>query len=420
MVAQQQGAALTTFASEASPRSPLVSIWLRPRQTIEAVLATGRRPHLVLLVALWVAASLVIQAMSLGLFRYPLPGWAWITLAFVGIVLSIVFLWLWCVFCRWAGRLLGGTASTPDFLAAAAWSAVPFITGTIVALALLASSKLFAGASAAPQSWLRLLVAAIMIACSLWSLVILLFMISRLLGFGFWKTIVTWIVASVLELSAVWLLVLVNRTFAFQPYVVGASSMAPTLLTGDNFFVSKSAYGYGRYSFPFSLGDMSGRILAASPQRGDVVAFYLPRNDRSVYVKRIVGLPGDRIQLMDARLYINGKEVQREALPPYRISDASGVIDVPRYRETLPSGVSYDIVQKDGDTGYWSSTPVYTVPAGEFFVLGDNRDNSQDSRVSSEFGYVPFENLIGKAGLIYDAPASSAGEGSARIGTMVR
>ena len=205
-----------------------------------------------------------------------------------------------------------------------------------------------------------------------------------------------WIVVQAL------LIALVVRTFLFQPFNIPSGSLVPTLLVGDYLFVSKYSYGYSRYSLPLGLPLFEGRVMASEPKRGDIAVFKLPKDGKTDYIKRVIGLPGDRIQMIDARLYINGQETQRAPLPPYHtIDDFGRPVDVPHYMETLPNGVSHEIIQKNGDSGYWSNTPVYTVPAGHFFMMGDNRDNSQDSRVLSEVGYVPFENFEGRAEIIF-------------------
>ena len=189
---------------------------------------------------------------------------------------------------------------------------------------------------------------------------------------------------------------LVIRTLLFQPFNIPSGSMIPTLLVGDFVFVSKYAYGYSKYSIPFSPNLFSGRILASEPQRGDVVVFKLPRDNETDYIKRIIGLPGDRVQMIEGRLYINGVMVQRDP-------DADDV-DVPTYKETLPGGVEHTIIEIEGDHGINDNTRLFVVPAGHYFMMGDNRDNSTDSRVPPEHegvGFVPFENIEGRAEVVF-------------------
>jgi signal peptidase I len=200
------------------------------------------------------------------------------------------------------------------------------------------------------------------------------------------------------------LLALVVRTFLFQPFNIPSGSMKSTLLVGDYLFVSKYAYGYSRYSFPFGVHLFDGRIWATAPTRGDVVVFKLPRDNTTDYIKRVIGLPGDRIQMKDGVLYINDQAVKREKVSDFVATDAFGAqTTVARYKETLPNGVSYLTLDLDPH-GFEDNTPVYEVPPDHYFMMGDNRDNSTDSRVPPEaggVGYVPFENLIGRAEIIF-------------------
>lgn len=197
------------------------------------------------------------------------------------------------------------------------------------------------------------------------------------------------------------LIALVIRTFLFQPFNIPSGSMKDTLLIGDYLFVSKYSYGYSHFSIPFSPNLFSGRILGSEPTRGDVVVFKLPKDNETDYIKRVVGMPGDKIQMINGLLHINGVPVQRERLSDVSEDDGSGrKVPVKRWRETLPNGVSYETLDLV-DNGFYDNTPVYEVPLGHFFMMGDNRDNSADSRVLSQVGYVPFENLIGKAQLIF-------------------
>ena len=196
------------------------------------------------------------------------------------------------------------------------------------------------------------------------------------------------------------IIALVIRTFLFQPFNIPSGSMIPTLLVGDYLFVSKYSYGYTHYSLPFSPPLFPGRILGGEVHRGDVVVFRLPKDDSIDYIKRVVGLPGDRIQVIDGVLNVNGQPVKREHIDDY-VTDDDGVVQrVKQYRETLPNGVTYTTLDLT-DNGFYDNTPVYTVPAGDYFMMGDNRDNSTDSRVLSQVGYVPYENIIGKAQIIF-------------------
>jgi len=193
------------------------------------------------------------------------------------------------------------------------------------------------------------------------------------------------------------LLALIVRTFLFQPFNIPSGSMKSTLLVGDYLFVSKYAYGYSRFSLPFGPDIFSGRIWAAQPERGDIVVFKLPRDNSTDYIKRVIGLPGDEIQVTHGVLSINGKPVERVKVDEWTDDDG---VRYDRYRETLPNGVSFITLDRDAN-GAEDNTQVYEVPEGHYFMMGDNRDNSTDSRVLSAVGYVPFENLVGRAEVIF-------------------
>ncbi len=197
------------------------------------------------------------------------------------------------------------------------------------------------------------------------------------------------------------IIALVIRTFLFQPFNIPSGSMKETLLVGDYLFVSKYSYGYSKYSFPYSPPLFNGRIFGSPPAQGDVVVFRLPKDDSTDYIKRVIGLPGDRIQMINGLLHINGVPVKRERIDDYiETEESDRAIRVKRWRETLPNGVSYTTLDLQ-DNGFYDNTQEYVVPAGHYFMMGDNRDNSTDSRVLSQVGYVPFSHLIGRAQIIF-------------------
>ncbi len=216
---------------------------------------------------------------------------------------------------------------------------------------------------------------------------------------GFWETARTLVYAVAIALAV--------RTFLYEPFNIPSGSMKPTLLVGDYLFVSKMAYGYSRYSLPFGLPLFEGRIHGSLPERGDVVVFKLPSDNRTDYIKRIIGLPGDKIQVRDDILYINGEPVKRVQLEDFYDDDATGSDGpVTRYRESLPTGRSYTVLDMTTH-GSLDNTRVYEVPEGHVFAMGDNRDNSLDSRVDN-VGFIPVENLIGRAEIIFFSTNGSA------------
>ena len=204
-------------------------------------------------------------------------------------------------------------------------------------------------------------------------------------------------------------LALCIRSFLYEPFNIPSGSMKPTLEIGDYLFVNKPSYGYSRYSFPFGLAPISGRIWEKEPARGDVVVFKLPSNTGVDYIKRVIGLPGDTIQITQGRLYINGELVQREPLGLKKVGDGPNddEITMIEYIETLPGGMMHSIFEET-DNEVLDNTQIYEVPPYHYFMMGDNRDNSQDSRVSAMVGFVPLENIVGRADFIFFSTNGSA------------
>ncbi len=196
------------------------------------------------------------------------------------------------------------------------------------------------------------------------------------------------------------LIAVLIRSLLFEPFRIPSGSMYPTLEVGDYLFVSKYSYGYSKHSFPFSLAPIKGRLFEKMPKRGDIVVFKYPKDNRTDFIKRVIGLPGDKIQVSRGRLYINDKEIERafkgeKILKEYVIRPET----YQEYEETLPEGFKHAIWEMSDFENKVDNTPVLTVPEGHYFVMGDNRDRSDDSRV--HVGFVPKENLVGKAQIIF-------------------
>jgi signal peptidase I len=217
------------------------------------------------------------------------------------------------------------------------------------------------------------------------------------------------------------------RWFIYEPFTIPSQSMEPTLLVGDYILVAKFAYGFNRFTTPVPIS-AGGRLLARTPERGDVVVFRSPRQPGVDFVKRVIGLPGDRIQVVGGLLHINGDVVLRQPLEPYLYRRTDGRIKwAPQYIESLPGGLDHRIIEVDGDTGRRDNTQTYGIPNGFLLMMGDNRDRSIDSRESSVVGLVPVDHLVGRAEWVFFSLADGARlqevwrwPGSARLGRLGR
>lgn len=384
--------------------NPLLSVWLRPRKTIEYIVATQPTR--------WVLGLTVFGGISVAigeLIIFHLLDWRILLLgAAGGAILAVLNLYVVSYLVAWLGRMMKGRATAQAIRASLAWSQLPAIVGSIAAAIVFGVANNFLGGTAASRP-LSAALNLILVATALWSLLVLLLMIARVEQFGFLRAITAYTVA-VIVLPVT--LALGIRTLLFQPFYVAASSMAPTLLVGDYFFANKFAYGYSQFSLPFAPWGFSGRIFARDPQPGDVVVFALPKDPSITYIKRVVGVGGDHVQMKGGLLYLNGTPVQRE-----RLSDVVGefcgepAAATRRWRETLPNGVSYETLDCV-DNGFYDNTVEYVVPPGHAFMMGDNRDNSNDSRVLKAVGYVPLDHVFGRLSVIFYSRAARPNGGA--------
>jgi signal peptidase I len=410
---------MTLNADPSIEPSPWVSLWLAPRETIARILATNPRHQVLLLASL--PAGLNIGAL---LIDYKQFDWRLLLAgALAGPVLGIANLYVNGLALSWIGKLFGGRATALQMRAVLAWGAASFLIGLLLdittKLALQSATNI--GVAEPLANALRLVLGFVVVILTAWAGVATMLMLARVQDFGFWRTFFSFGIGTVIGALPLSILIALSiRALLFQPFYIPTMSMMPTLLAGDYMFASKFDYGYSRYSFPFSPPLFDGRIFAAEPQRGDVVVFRSPKDTSVDYVKRIVGLPNDRIQMINGVLNINGTPIKHERMEDFLWTDKKGRrSEAKRWRETLPNGVSYVAIDLK-ENGILDNTPVYTVPPGHYFAIGDNLDNSLDSRLPDQFGYVPFENIVGRARIIFFSREPSDSDRFDRIGMTVK
>tara|TARA_B100001057_G_scaffold498124_1_gene604192 strand:+ start:1675 stop:2415 length:741 start_codon:yes stop_codon:yes gene_type:complete len=214
------------------------------------------------------------------------------------------------------------------------------------------------------------------------------------------KKIIYYIYDNMKTLLGALIIAVLIRSLLFQPFYIPSSSMEPTLLVGDRIFVSKYAYGYSKHSFPFSPNITSKRFFSKSPQRGDLVVFKTPADNRTDYIKRLIGMPGDTIQFIEGSILINNKKILRKQTESKKIIRCGNfLLETNTFIETLPNGKEHIVVYKK--KGTLKNTKIFEVPDNHYFLLGDNRDCSKDSRYLDSVGYVNSLNLVGEAKLIF-------------------
>jgi signal peptidase I len=214
------------------------------------------------------------------------------------------------------------------------------------------------------------------------------------------KKLINSIVDNIKTIFYALIIAVLVRSLFFQPFYIPSSSMEPTLLIGDRIFVSKYSYGYSKHSFPFSPPLFEERLFRKNPSYGDLVVFKTPADNRTDYIKRLIGMPGDTIEFQNGKILLNNTQIPRAKIDKeYKIRCGNSLPNVSAYMETLPNGKKYIAVYNS--YGTMQNTDIYTVPSNHFFFMGDNRDCSRDSRYLSSVGYVSFENLVGNAKIIF-------------------
>ena len=380
--------------------SPWLTIWFKPQETIKRVTQTNDIGSVLCLGA----AAGICNVLSVS-DTLQLRGEALLIVAFLlGSLQGLIYLPVASGLYTWVGRLLRGKASYRQMVSAYAWSMAPMLLWLALLLGLFlfygsAKLGLLLSSDSGEASGGELFVLALMGLAAIWSIVLLVRTFGAVQDFGVFRSIVTVVVPVIFLL----LIAFSIRSFIAQPFNIPAQSMTPALLVGDHLFLDKTCYGYSKYTSPL-MPDFDGRVWRSAPKRGDIVVFKLPKDNRTDYVKRIVGLPGDEIEMKDGVLHINRTAVPRKRVEDF-IDDTSRQRDgIEAFEETLPNGVRYTVLDLRNNGEFDDAGP-FKVPAGHYFMLGDNRDNSVDSRMQEHIGFVPEENLLGCAPVLYFSAA---------------
>jgi signal peptidase I len=397
----------------------LLTAALRPRDTIRR--QAGATSVLALL-ALWATVGVGNVLSMIGIAPINAQDWrVLLVVALIAIAWFIAILLFTTSIASFVARRLGGLGSVGAVREAYAWGAVPQAFSVFIILPMALAVQWLTGSPLAVTAGKLLIGIA-----GVWSLVTTIAMLMEVQDFGVVRALVSYFAAT---LAVVLLVALPIRLLAWQPFTIPSSSNEPTLLVGDYIFASKYSYGYSKYSFslPTFIGgefvpfNFSGRIFAREPKLGEVVIFRKPTDTRIDYIKRVVGLPGDEVQMRDGVLYINAKAVPQVPVEDYVESTSEGSTNrVKQFEETLPNGVTYRVLDREPH-GQLDNTSLYQVPAGHYFMIGDNRDNSSDSRdPNGGVGYVPFETLVGRAEVIFMSVPQNSESRAGRLLTWVR
>lgn len=377
--------------------NPWTAMWWKPQAAINAVVHREGRSHTLVLAALMGVAT-VIGAVA------PIPNLHWfavITFAIlVGPLAGLIALYIDGALLSWVGRALGGRASQSTLRTAIAWSALPSIAALLIVLAAIAVfGQEFLGAFAAPDGVddpVLFSVALVAGLLPLWAIFLRIRTVGAVQHFGVIRATAT-VAASLLVMLAVTLGI---RIFLLQPFSIASSSMEPALHIGEHVFANKRSYGLSRHSFPFDAG-FEGRLGAAAPLRGDIVVFKLGSDPKLDYIKRVIGLPGDEILMQRGVLHINGTPVPKLRVGDVTLQNGYGPTQtVPAFEETLPEGRKIIVLDTDPNGPFDNSGP-FRVGPGHYFVMGDNRDNSMDSRSMEQVGLVPADNIFARVSIVY-------------------